>query len=209
MFVTGSVSYLKVLKYFEAILFIRIIKLLPLIYELPLMRVIIETLRNLMKPLSGLLTIVLALMYMFAIIGQLLFGGKVKRDTPAVVNNTSTPADFVLMNFNDILSSFMTQFALVIVNNWYVTVNTNTEAAGSNWYRIYFLVFYYFGVIVGVNILVSFAIDMYAAVSRLDDIKQKNERFLLSLANKYEKRIRKLERKKLKETNRASIETQN
>lgn len=93
------------------------------------------------------------------------------------------------MNFNDILSSFMSQYALVIVNNWYVIVDANTNAAGSAWFRLYFLVFYYFGVLVGVNILVSFAIDMYSAVSRLDDISTSNERFLLALARKYEKRV--------------------
>lgn len=198
----GDVSYLKVLKYFEAIIFMRMMKFLPLVYELSLMRVIIETLRNLMVPLAGLLIIVLCIFYMFAIIGMFFFGGKVELDTPAIVNDSSLPADFVLMNFNDILSSFVTQYALVIVNNWYVIVDANTNAAGSAWYRFYFLVFYYFGVLVGVNILVSFAIDMYSAVSRLDDISTSNERFLLALARKYEKRIareKKLKNKMQKE----------
>lgn len=185
----GDVSYLKVLKYFEAIIFMRMMKFLPLVYELSLMRVIIETLRNLMVPLAGLLIIVICIFYMFAIIGMFMFGGKVELDTPAIINDPSLPPDFVLMNFNDILSSFVTQYALVIVNNWYVIVDANTNAAGSAWYRFYFLVFYYFGVLVGVNILVSFAIDMYSAVSRLDDISTSNERFLLALARKYEKRV--------------------
>jgi len=189
LYTTGDVSYLKVLKYFEAIIFMRMMKFLPLVYELSLMRVIIETLRNLMVPLAGLLIIVLCIFYMFAIIGMFLFGGKVELDTPAIINDSSLPPDFVLMNFNDILSSFVTQYALVIVNNWYVIVDANTNAAGSAWFRLYFLVFYYFGVLVGVNILVSFAIDMYSAVSRLDDISTSNERFLLALARKYEKRI--------------------
>ena len=42
-------------------------------------------------------------------------------------------------------------------------------------YRIFFYLFYYFGVIIGMNILVAFAIDMYTAVSRLDEQKVKNE----------------------------------
>jgi hypothetical protein len=180
-----------VLKYFEAIIFIRIIKIVPLIYELHIMRVIIETIRNLMAPLYGLFVIVVCIFYFFAIIGMFLFGGKIELNTPAIKYDTSVPNDFVLMNFNDILSAFVTQFALVIVNNWYVTVNVNTVAAGSNWYRIYFFIFYYFGVLVGVNILVSFAIDMYSAVSRLDEVKTVNERFLISLARKYEKRMQK------------------
>jgi hypothetical protein len=40
---------------------------------------------------------------------------------------------------------------------------------GNQVYRVYFIMFYYFGVIMCINILVSFAIDMYSVVSRLDD----------------------------------------
>lgn len=188
MFLLGEVSYMKVLKYFEAIIFIRILKIVPLIYELHIMRVIIETIRNLMTPLYGLLVIVICIFYFFAIIGMFLFGGLMTLDNPNILNNPDVPNDFVYMNFNDIVSAFVTQFALVVVNNWYVIVNANTAAAGSNWYSLYFFIFYYFGVLVGVNILVSFAIDMYSAVSRLDEIKTNNERFLVSLARKYDKR---------------------
>lgn len=42
---------------------------------------------------------------------------------------------------------------------------------GDTVYRVYFILFYYFGVIICINILVSFAIDMYNAVSRLDEQK--------------------------------------
>jgi len=41
------------------------------------MRQIIETLRNLIAPLSMLITIVLIIMYEFAVIGMYLFGGDV------------------------------------------------------------------------------------------------------------------------------------
>lgn len=77
LYTTGDVAYLKVLKYFEAIIFLRMMKFLPLMYELSLMRIIIETLRNLMVPLFGLLIIVLCIFYFFAIIGMFMFGGKV------------------------------------------------------------------------------------------------------------------------------------
>lgn len=70
-----EVTYLKVMKYFEAIIFLRMMKCLPLIYELDIMRVIIETLRNLMTPLTGLLVIVTCIFYFFAILGMFLFGG--------------------------------------------------------------------------------------------------------------------------------------
>lgn len=53
---------------------------------------------------------------------------------------------------------------------------------GNTMYRFYFELFYYFGVILGVNMFVAFAIDMYGAVSRMDDQKSENEKFLVELA---------------------------
>jgi hypothetical protein len=104
------------------------------------------------------------------------------------MNDQSIPADFVLMNFNDLISSFVTLFALVVVNNWYVVVNVNVAAVGNNeMYRFYFMIFYYFGVLIGISILIAFAIDMYGAVLRLDENKLANERYLLALALKKEK----------------------
>lgn len=38
----------------------------------------------------------------------------------------------------------------------------------SNSYRIYFGLFFYFSVIIGINIIVAFTLDMYASVERLD-----------------------------------------
>jgi hypothetical protein len=39
---------------------------------------------------------------------------------------------------------------------------------GSNYYRFYFGLFYYFSVVIGINIVVAFTIDMYSSVERLD-----------------------------------------
>ena len=60
----------------------------------------------------------------------------------------------------------------IVVNNWFLVVDVNVSATNSMYYALYFLVFYYFGVLVGVNIVISFAIDMYGAVERLDNIHQ-------------------------------------
>ena len=38
----------------------------------------------------------------------------------------------------------------------------------SNYYRFYFGLFYYFSVVIGINIVVAFTIDMYSSVERLD-----------------------------------------
>ena len=38
----------------------------------------------------------------------------------------------------------------------------------NTWYRWYFVMFFFFSVVIGINIVVAFAIDMYSSVERLD-----------------------------------------
>lgn len=74
------------------------------------------------------------------------------------------------MNFNDFLSSMLTLFALMVVNNWMVIVDLYVQVSDdNNWVRVFFCLFFYFSVIIGINIVVAFAIDMYSSVERLDE----------------------------------------
>ena len=83
------------------------------------------------------------------------------------------------------MSSYVTLFALILVNNWYVTVAMCVDIMENKLvYRYFFVLFYYFGVIIGLNIIIAFAIDMYAAVKRLEDVKEKNKKFLVQMAEK-------------------------
>ena len=50
-------------------------------------------------------------------------------------------------------------------------------------WRYFFVIFYYFGVIIGLNIIIAFAIDMYAAVVRLEEQKKANREYLVMLAD--------------------------
>merc|ERR1719263_915318 len=104
-------------KIFEIIIFIRMLKLLTLLYEIRVMRIIIETIRNLLRPLTNLAGILLSIYYIFAQLGMLMFGGKVYKGSPFIDNDPNIPNTYHLMNFNDLLSSFCTLFALMVVNN--------------------------------------------------------------------------------------------
>ena len=84
------------------------------------------------------------------------------------------------MNFNDLMSSLITLFVLIVVNNWYVIVAMCVDIKdGNTMVRYFFVVFYYFGVIIGLNIIIAFAIDMYAAVKRLEDQTEENRKYLV------------------------------
>lgn len=56
------------------------------------------------------------------------------------------------------------------------------DVTGYNVYRAYFILFYYFGVIIGINIMIAFAIDMFSAVERMDSDYERNKQILLKKA---------------------------
>jgi len=120
--------------------------------------------------------------YIFALWGMYMFGGIVKADSPLIAINDGIPSDFVLMNFNDLFSSIITLFVLMIVNNWYVIVDMIVMFMdGQTIYRYYFLIFYYFAVIIAVNILMAFAIDIYAVVEKVDDKHEENQTLIYEI----------------------------
>ena len=60
------VEYNYTVKVFEVIVFIRMIKLLTLLYEVKTMRVIFETMKNLLGPLNNLIIVMMTIFYIFA-----------------------------------------------------------------------------------------------------------------------------------------------
>ena len=77
-------------------------------------------------------------------------------------------------------SSYMTLFVLMVVNNWMIITQMyvsaiDAEMGNSNgkYARFYFGLFFYFAVIIGINITVAFIIDMYTSVERLDSEQSK------------------------------------
>jgi hypothetical protein len=158
----------------ELVIFLRMFKLLTLLYEIKTMRIIIETMRNMIRPLLILCGVLFCIFYMFGLIGMLMFGGKVRKNLDVIAQDSSIPDNYHLCNFNDFLSSFVTLFTLMVVNNWMVQVQMYVDIMdGNKYYRFYFGLFYYFSVIIGINIVVAYAIDMYTSVERLDQERQK------------------------------------
>jgi hypothetical protein len=81
----NSLRFAQIITYFEIIIFIRILKIMTLLYESDTMRVIFETMRNLITPLTSLIVVVLLIMYEFAVIGMFLFGGIIQTNSIAIL----------------------------------------------------------------------------------------------------------------------------
>ena len=75
------VDYNYTVKVFEVIVFIRMIKLLTLLYEVKTMRIIFETMKNLLGPLNNLIIVMMTIFYVFAQLGMVLFGGQIRENS--------------------------------------------------------------------------------------------------------------------------------
>lgn len=112
--------YNEFVRSFEVIIFIRLLKLLTLLYEIRVMRIIIETARNMIQPLFNMFSVLLIIFYFYAVLGMYIFGGKIKRGMQVFQDDSSIPDTYHLCNFNDLFSSLVTLFTLMVVNNWMV-----------------------------------------------------------------------------------------
>ena len=100
----------------------------------------------------------------------------------AIKVDTAYANDYFLNNFNDLGNGFVTLFALMVVNNWDEVSQVFVDVQGSNATRFFFVAFYYISVVIGLNIVVAFAIDMFGAISRLDSFQSEHEKKLWSLS---------------------------
>lgn len=66
--------------YLEIVIFTRMLKVLTFINEIKTMKIIVETIVNLVAPLGNLYGIIFTIYYVFAIIGIEIFGGKITKD---------------------------------------------------------------------------------------------------------------------------------
>ena len=149
-------------------------RLLKLFNEVQQYKIIMRTISSLIKPFSSLLLVSFILFTIFAIIGDRVFGG-LSVNEPAVVKNQNIPDTYLEMNFNDNINSFVTLFTLMVVNNWFVIVDMFENVKGTIWVRLYFITFYFFSVLVVLNILVAFAIDMYSSIESVNSQKKQEQ----------------------------------
>ena len=74
----------------------------------------------------------------------------------------NTQALYYLMNFNDFISSMVTLFHIMIVNNWFVTCDMLCGIVGNNNPRMFFVAFWVLTVLIMLNLVISFILEIYS-----------------------------------------------
>ena len=118
--------------------------------------------------------------FIFAQIGMACFGGIITTVSSQVHDNT-TPALYYLLNFNDFGASLVTLFHIMVVNNWYITCNMYCYVVGNNWPRMYFILFWALTVLIMLNLVIAFIIEIYDTVSQEIEVEYKRREFVLKL----------------------------
>jgi two pore calcium channel protein len=112
---------------------------------------------RLLPAFSALFGALWALFSLYAQLGVVIFGGRIRTDTfPAGQEGASLP--YALNNFNDFGSGLVTLFELLIVNNWHVITDVFV-AATDDWARVYFISWYVLAVVVMSNLIVAHILD--------------------------------------------------
>ena len=139
-----------------------------------------HTANALVSPFYTLLLVTSMLFLLFSVIGDRVFGGQISNIKKEIFRDASVPDVYVEMNFNDLGSSLITLFALMVVNNWFMIVQMHTRVQGNSFGRWFFIFFYFSTVVVMLNIVVAFVIDTYSSVEFLHSNqkyeKEKEER---------------------------------
>lgn len=120
---------------------------------------------KLIPPAVDVLTVVALICYAFAVLGVFLFGGLINDDPTdpnyeAVAKSSYGQADYKVNNFNDIGMGMVTLFELLVVNNWFMIADGFSAACGPG-ARAYFVAFWAFGVLVGLNLFLSTIIEAF------------------------------------------------
>ncbi|KAH9406188.1 Two pore calcium channel protein 1 [Tyrophagus putrescentiae] len=115
------------------------------------------------KRFTSVMLVVLIVYYFFAIIAMELFGGYELRDccrnsTIEAYYQEGSGLFYYLNNFNDLASSYVTLFELMVVNNWPITMKAYVLVSGRQLASLFFMVFFMISLLV-ITIVIAFVID--------------------------------------------------
>jgi len=148
----------------EIIAVLRILRIFTFLKELRQWKIILRTIDALLNPFYTLLLIQIMIYYSFSVIGDVCFGGTIGRNSEEIFRDLSVANNYVYLNFNDGASSFVTLFMCMLVSSWHVIAELYTTVTGTQLAKFYFIVFYILSVVIIINIIVAFVIDMYSSV---------------------------------------------
>jgi len=132
-----------------------------------------------MKPLKNLFFVIqrllptfwqifIMLMVVFCVfiaIGKVVFGGKIYNTNPVLAGSGFAHAEFWELNFNDFVGGWVTLFAIMVVNNWFVIGQGYNLIEHTLFTSLFFVVFFVVVNLIVLNILMALILDCTSIVT--------------------------------------------
>jgi len=125
---------------------------------------IVVTTKNLTKPILTKVLFLYVVYYIYACIGQKIFGNKISLEIVKEKVPHTEPY-YYLMNFNTFSSSMVTLFHLMLVNNWFITIDMYQGVMENMWLPLFFFSFFWVTVVlILLNVVLSMVLEIYSSV---------------------------------------------
>ena len=145
-------------------LMLRVPIICVLLTEIYAFQVIFKTAKRMMSRfMTILLSFYLFLMF-YSIIGQGLYSGKIELTDPMRIDSATGNELYFQLNFNDNLSGMLVLFCTLTANNWPATTAMYIEMVGTNGPYWFFSIYFVLAIMVVLNIVISFVMEIYALV---------------------------------------------
>jgi len=148
--------------FMRGLVLLRIIRMLRLVEHVQPLQHLATLLRRLVPVYWNMGMLLVVVYYIFATLGEQLFGGLIKTNgIPAQRLNGTDFAneDYYALNFNDFFSGVVTLFCLMVVNNWYVIANGFVQVTQTYFTVVFFVSFFIMANLVCLNMLIALILD--------------------------------------------------
>ena len=159
----------KVIDIMTLLLISRNLRLINYMLELKDFRMIVATFKKFSSPFASMMLTLYCIMMIYAVLGIYFFNGTV--DRISMLKSTSDYM-YMMMNFNDFFCAMLTLFQISVENNWNDTTAMYTDILEANWPRVYFVSYWIITVLIMLNIIISFVLEIYTTVG--DQIMDKH-----------------------------------
>ncbi|KAG8444087.1 hypothetical protein GDO86_009319 [Hymenochirus boettgeri] len=157
----------------DIVFILRVLRLIRIIDSIQRFRVIMNTLINILPTMLTFCGLLLAIYYVFAIVGMEAFNGKIRFfpenstdpfaaecGTPALTDSAFAKSKYCKNNFNHFGSAFIVLVELTVVNQWHVMA-TGFSLVTHPAAKLYFIAFHVVIVIMIINIFVAFILEAF------------------------------------------------
>ena len=123
-----------------------------------------QTTKNLTSPIFSKLLFLYIVFYIYANIGQKIFGGKIYRDI-VYTSSPGSPPFYYLLNFNSFGASLVTLFHFMVINNWFLTIDMYHTVLDARFYpMLFFVCFWCMVTLILLNVIIALMIEIYTSV---------------------------------------------